>query len=100
MDPLRRPLETERDAMALNFVLVALFPGLAALTHAPAFWGPKGALTYVVGYALFLFAMRWKVLPRLAAWGERVQAEQAELAAALGRQPTPAEVRDHRRRSR
>ena len=80
MYTLRRQVEAEFDALALKVAVVALFPGLAAFTQSPAYWGPKGAITYVVGYALFLFAMRWVVLPRVAAWGERVQAESAPLA--------------------
>jgi ABC-type transport system involved in cytochrome bd biosynthesis fused ATPase/permease subunit len=98
MYTLRSQVEAELDVLAVTVPVVALFPGLAAITQAPAYWGPKGAIGYVVGLALFLFVMRWKVLPRMAAWGERVQAEQAELAATLGRQPTPEELTAYRRR--
>jgi hypothetical protein len=98
MYTLRRQVGQEFDALVLTVPVVALFPGLAAITHAPAYWGPKGAIAYVVGYALFLFVMRWKVLPRAAAWGKRVQVEHAELAARLGREPTPEELLEFQRR--
>jgi hypothetical protein len=79
------------DAAGPAFVVVAVFPRLAAFVHAPGLFGPRGVLLYVVGWTLFLYSMGKWVGPAARRRIEADRRERTALQQELGREPTDEE---------
>ena len=73
-------------------MLLAAWPRLAVLTQAPAYFGPRGRLAYVLGWGALLFGLRQWGFPALRRHAEAFERATRELRAELGREPLPDEV--------
>lgn len=96
---MQSPRETF-EAAGITFVVLALFPRLAVVTHVPAYFRPRGMVIYVVLFTLWMFVLRQWWGPWITAFAAQYDRDWEELSSSLARRPTPEEFLARRRELR
>lgn len=76
----------------IAFVVGAAFPRLAYWSRWPSRLGPRGLAAYIACNTTLVFAVRTWAVPYFRRMGAEQERSRAELAQALGREPTEDEV--------